>query len=200
MLLNTLALTEKKRIRQTIRQQRRSLNPLQQKIAAKELFKNAVKSQLFIRHRHIALYLSSDGEIDTRYILSFLKKTPSKIYLPTIHPLNKHQIVFCRFRNFANLTKNRFGISEPHFSSKDLIAAQNLSLVLFPLVAFDSMGNRLGMGGGFYDKAFKFKLGAANSPPRLIGLAHDFQKQKQLPTEPWDIKLHGVMTDKKMYR
>ena len=198
--MNPLALAEKKHLRLTLRQKRRSLNRLQQKTAAKALFKNAVRSQLFIKHKHIALYLSNDGEINTQYILSFLQKTPAKIYLPTIHPLNKHEIVFCRFKKHSNLTINRFGISEPHFNGKEKMAPQNLSLVLFPLVAFDIAGNRLGMGGGFYDKAFKFKRGAANSPPCLIGLAHDFQKQNKLPTEPWDISLGGIMTDKQMYR
>ena len=74
-----------------------------------------------------------------------------------------------------------------------------LSLVLLPLVAFDAKGNRMGMGGGYYDRAFEFKQKTLSYLPRLIGLAHELQKKEQLPTESWDIPLFAIFTDKKIY-
>ena len=72
--------------------------------------------------------------------------------------------------------------------------------VLFPLVGFDETGGRLGMGGGFYDRTFAFSRIRPCMAPKLVGLAHDFQRVEQLPIEPWDVPLHGVVTDKRCYR
>ena len=75
-----------------------------------------------------------------------------------------------------------------------------LDAVLFPLVGFDETGGRLGMGGGFYDRTFAFSRIRPCMAPKLVGLAHDFQRVEQLPIEPWDVPLHGVVTDKRCYR
>ncbi|MDH4134940.1 MAG: 5-formyltetrahydrofolate cyclo-ligase, partial [Gammaproteobacteria bacterium] len=72
--------------------------------------------------------------------------------------------------------------------------------VLMPLVAFDLHGNRLGMGGGFYDKSLAF-LGTRTRwlKPHLIGLAHDFQRVEKIEPCPWDVPLQGVATDQNLY-
>ncbi len=67
-----------------------------------------------------------------------------------------------------------------------------------PLVAFDRHGNRLGMGGGFYDRAFAFKRNHPYIRPMLIGLAHGVQEEGILEAAPWDIPLRAVATDKEI--
>jgi 5-formyltetrahydrofolate cyclo-ligase len=68
--------------------------------------------------------------------------------------------------------------------------------VITPLVAFDSLGSRLGMGGGFYDTTFMFKR-YSYSPqrPRLLGFAYDFQQVEKLESNPWDVALDAVLTE-----
>jgi 5-formyltetrahydrofolate cyclo-ligase len=73
------------------------------------------------------------------------------------------------------LKKNRFGILEPEINFKKIIPAWALDIVFTPLIAFDSEGNRLGMGGGFYDRTFSFLHNSKRSHPHLIGLAYEFQ-------------------------
>jgi 5-formyltetrahydrofolate cyclo-ligase len=76
----------------------------------------------------------------------------------------------------------------------------SLDLVFVPLVAFDKEGHRLGMGGGYYDRTFAFKTKHSHlKGPKLIGLAHDFQLQSQLPVMPWDIPLNAVITEAAIY-
>jgi 5-formyltetrahydrofolate cyclo-ligase len=71
-----------------------------------------------------------------------------------------------------------------------------LDLVLTPLVGFDHKGNRLGMGGGYYDRSFAFLLRRQNwKKPRLVGLAYDFQQLDKLPAKNWDVPLTAVATD-----
>jgi 5-formyltetrahydrofolate cyclo-ligase len=70
-----------------------------------------------------------------------------------------------------------------------------------PLVAFDEQGNRLGMGGGFYDRTLAYlKYRQHRRKPVLAGLAHEIQKIGQLTTQSWDIPLDCIITENKLYR
>ena len=90
------------------------------------------------------------------------------------------------------LKANRFGIAEPDLPASQLLPATRLDIIVVPLVAFDGHGNRLGMGGGFYDRSLADSSGHS---PLLIGYAHDLQQVNQLPARPWDKKLHAVVTE-----
>jgi 5-formyltetrahydrofolate cyclo-ligase len=57
----------------------------------------------------------------------------------------------------------------------------------------------MGMGGGFYDRTFEYKHKSPHAKPRLIGLAHDLQKQEELPINNWDVSLDAIVTDKNLY-
>ena len=92
------------------------------------------------------------------------------------------------------MKENRFGIKEPIDGSPS--SAQTLDLILIPLVGFDQRGNRLGMGGGFYDRTLAFKLKTPQRP-NLIGLAHECQRVEHLETDPWDIPMTGILTSHK---
>jgi 5-formyltetrahydrofolate cyclo-ligase len=89
--------------------------------------------------------------------------------------------------------KNRFGIEEPIFSP--LLGAHRMDVILMPLVGFDKHKNRLGMGGGFYDKTLSFhnKLKKFRVP-KLFGLAFDSQEVDRLNSQPWDVKVDGIVT------
>ena len=101
----------------------------------------------------------------------------------------------------STLQRDYFGIPEPIVRPRYQLRARDLDCVLLPLVAFDAQGFRLGMGGGYYDSSFAF-LGQPpqRSKPRLIGLAYGFQYIQQLPRDPWDITLDGVVTEQGLQR
>ena len=105
---------------------------------------------------------------------------------------NSNRMSFFVHRLEAPLTRNRFGIEEPPLGAP-WINTRALDLVLAPLVAFDDQGNRLGMGGGFYDRHF------GNLPqclrPLLVGVAHEVQCADALPAAPWDVPLDGILTE-----
>ena len=95
---------------------------------------------------------------------------------------------------------NRFGIPEPLAPSRSLIDARQLDLILMPLVGFDQQGNRLGMGGGFYDRTLAFMHHRkAWHRPKLVGLAHALQQVDSLEPSSWDVPLDGVATDKQLF-
>lgn len=191
---------DKKKLRAKIRKQRRALSHYQQRKASVNLCKQLKQSTLLLKHQHIALYLGNDGELDPQLLIQQLWKQKKHAYLPVIHPLYHNRLCFCLVTPNSKFSKNKFGILEPDFKDSKLFPRKNLSLVLMPLVAFDNAGNRIGMGGGFYDRSFAYKAESKHSRPKLIGLAHAFQEQESLPIEKWDIPLDGVLTDLNFYK
>ncbi len=108
---------------------------------------------------------------------------------------------FAPYEKNTRLRKNCFGILEPVYQKKQLKPARQLDLVLAPLVGFDGQGNRMGMGGGFYDRALqhlKQQSTAGNLRPKYVGIAHEVQKVAQLESHHWDIQLHAIITERQL--
>ena len=99
----------------------------------------------------------------------------------------------------SRMCLNRFGIEEVDALPNHAIKVSEIDLVLLPLVAFDKTGNRLGMGGGFYDATFAH-LKSKKTKPLFIGLAYQSQLVEDLPSDPWDLPLDGVCTEESFYR
>jgi 5-formyltetrahydrofolate cyclo-ligase len=75
-----------------------------------------------------------------------------------------------------------------------------LDWIFVPVVAFDARGNRLGMGGGYYDASLAvLRHRQCWRRPRLVGLAHEFQRIDTLDVDNWDVPLHGILTDQRFY-
>lgn len=194
---DTLSRTE---LRKHLRRQRRRLSIQQQQNASTTLALNLLTHPDLRRARHIALYLPNDGEIDPRVYLDVAQTRGVQFYLPVLHPIHAGRLVFSPYNQDTALSRNRFGIPEPAFSHGLRRPPWALDAVLFPLVGFDENGGRLGMGGGFYDRTFAFSRLRPRLAPKLIGIAHDCQKVAKLPVEPWDVPLHGVVTENRRYR
>ena len=115
--------------------------------------------------------------------------------------LRRGELRFARFHRGDRLVQNRFRIPEPIDKKSCQVAASELDLVLAPLVAFDGNGTRLGMGGVYYDRSFRFLRQRQNwSKPRLFGLAYEFQRVDHLQRRDWDIPVQGVLTESAIYR
>tara|TARA_R110002167_G_scaffold2178_11_gene11132 strand:- start:20442 stop:21080 length:639 start_codon:yes stop_codon:yes gene_type:complete len=193
-------------LRQSLRRQRRALSPQQQRQAAIKLARVLKHQALFIRAKRIGFYLPSDGEISPLPLIKQALAMGKKCFLPVLHPVRHNRLWFARYRPETRLIKNCYGISEPNIRLEPRALPQALDLVLLPLVGFDSMGGRLGMGGGYYDRTFAFKRRTErkdNRPPRkspaLIGLAHELQQQPKLELADWDIPLAAVATEHQLY-
>ncbi|MBE9396898.1 5-formyltetrahydrofolate cyclo-ligase [Pontibacterium sp. N1Y112] len=190
----------RQQLRQDIRRKRRALTRTQQLRAAKRLHAQLCRRPDFIRARHVALYLPNDGEIDPRPLLESCWKMGKKTYLPVLHPILHNRLWFVPFDRQTKLVRNIYKIEEPPIIKAPRRPPWALDLVLLPLVAFDADGNRMGMGGGYYDRTFSFKNRRQSIPgPKLIGLAHELQRVEHLPVENWDIPLAGIISDQASY-
>jgi 5-formyltetrahydrofolate cyclo-ligase len=188
--------SRRKALRKELRSARRALTPAQQQRASKQLFRRLAQHPLFIRSHHIAFYLANDGEIDPALLFNYARRLGKICYLPVISDWPRTRMAFQRIRPGQRWRRNRFGIVEPQTDRKVHARPWRLNLVLMPLVGFDDHGNRLGMGGGFYDRMFAYRrMRSSWTGPQLLGLAHTCQKVEALAVKSWDIPLDGIVTD-----
>jgi len=174
---------------------RRSLDHDTQQLNALRLAQRLGKTRLLRNAGRIACYLANDGEIATDHIIEAAWARGQQVYLPVLSPL-KNSLYFAPYRPDSRLRRNRFGIDEPACPQRHWLKAQQLDLVLLPLVAFDDAGNRLGMGGGFYDRTLTFMRHRSHRlRPFLVGLAHEIQRSEQLQASSWDIPLGAIATE-----
>jgi len=194
------ALLPRPQLRRMLRKARRALTRSQQQQAARGLYRQLAQQPLFRRARHISLYLPTDGEIDPQLLLRAAQRRGKATYLPVLSAWPRTKMVFQRIRPGEKLKPNRFRILEPRANLARQRKVWALDLVLLPLVGFDDVGGRLGMGGGFYDRSLAY-LARRNDwrKPTLLGLAHECQKVERLAQASWDVPLQGTVTDKAWY-
>jgi len=185
-------------LRSQLRARRRALDHTQRTACAHALARRLLTHPLFKRARHIACYLPVDGEIDTGPLLCRALAMGKRIYLPVLSPSGA--LWFAPYPGRGTMQRNRFGIPEPVCHPRERRNGRELDLVLAPLVGFDARGNRLGMGGGYYDRSFAFLKHRLHwQKPRLLGLAYEFQNVGTLPSHPWDVPLQGVVTEQQIH-
>ena len=186
-------------IRNQMRSARRDLSGEQQRADAAKLFARLIKHNKVQDAQHIGISLASDGEIDTLEFIKWCWANNKQVYLPVVHPFSKGHLLFLEYAEDTEMELNRYGIYEPKLEQPHTCAMKKLDIVFTPLVAFDRAGNRIGMGGGYYDRMlapwFKEKTG-----PYPIGLAHDCQQVEALPVEEWDVPLPEIITPSQHYQ
>ncbi|MBI5041761.1 MAG: 5-formyltetrahydrofolate cyclo-ligase [Gammaproteobacteria bacterium] len=183
-----------------MRAARRALTEHERWQCAHDCARHLLNHHAFRNARRIAAYLPADGELDTAPLIERAWEMGKRVYLPVLLPHGENRLWFARYTPDTHLVDNRFGIPEPARAAHTRASPLALDLVLTPLVAFDAHGHRLGMGGGFYDRSFAYLRHHTRwLRPRLIGLAYDFQRHARLPSQPWDVPLHAVVTDRHLY-
>ncbi|HYW91134.1 MAG TPA: 5-formyltetrahydrofolate cyclo-ligase [Gammaproteobacteria bacterium] len=188
---------DKSALRREMRRRRRELSADQRFHRGRAMSRIITALPLFRNSRRIALFLATDGEMDPGTVMQHAQAMDKQVFLPVLAGSPRRVgLRFVRHAPGEVLVANRFGIPEPLPDPGRVINPRFLDLVMAPLVAFDDHGNRLGMGGGYYDRTFEFlRLRRSWRKPRLIGVAHEFQRLAALPREPWDVPLSGVVTE-----
>ncbi|AZL85663.1 5-formyltetrahydrofolate cyclo-ligase [Aliivibrio salmonicida] len=186
-------------LRQDIRQRRKNLSQQYQHQAAYDLVQQCSTDLSIQKAQSIAIYLSADGEIGTHLLIEWLWEQGKNVFLPVIHPFSKGYLLFLEYDRTTPLIVNKYQIREPKLDKTKVIPISELDLILTPLVAFDHTGNRLGMGGGYYDRTLK-NWHQYQQGPMPIGIAHSCQQVDILPVESWDVPLPRIITSDKIWK
>jgi 5-formyltetrahydrofolate cyclo-ligase len=151
-----------------------------------------LSSPLFFRSNNIACYLPMVDEVDTRLIFDRAWRAKKQIFVPKIE--NNETMRFVKIQRNTRMEQNFFGLWEP--DSGLTLPPKNFDVVVTPVVAFDENCNRIGMGGGYFDRCFAFlNHNRRYRHTKLAGLAFDCQKVEKITPNPWDIRLYRVFTE-----
>ena len=176
----------KSELRKKILKIREKTNKINIQIDFNQIIKILKKEKIF-KKTIVGGYYPVNFEVDDLELLKKLKKNKFNISLPIIK--KNFQMDFYKWSFYDPLKINKYGIPEPE--------AQSIiypDILLIPLVAFDKNLNRLGYGGGYYDRLFK-KLSKKKKIIK-IGLAHSIQEIDKVPIDIHDQKLDYIITNK----
>ena len=142
----------------------------------------------------IGCYLPTRDEVQVDRIIARAWRAKKRVFVPVT---DNHWVMnFCELKADTVLIRNDFGIWEP--STGPFINARYLNIVIVPVVAYDSMNHRIGMGGGYYDRCFRFLKNRRKwLTPKLIGVAFECQKAKEIVPRLWDIPLYKVVSEQR---
>lgn len=191
--LNFSPAAQKIALRRHVAAMRRKVGSAARQRAARAATRKLLRCRCWQRARRVGLFVAYRDELPTQALLQAAWQQGKQVYVPKIHA---GRMRFARLSRLSATRRNRHGIPEP--AQAVYIGAQRLDMVLLPLTAFDARGARLGTGGGYYDRCLAAH--AARRQPLRIGWAYAFQQQNEIPTEPWDLRLHRVCTDAGLMR
>lgn len=194
-LINLMPSSERQRLRADLRTRRLQLDPRQRKEAARLAAGQFKRLRWWNNAKRVALYYPIGGELDPRPLRRLAGADAKLFYLPRLWPIRGKRLGFIRWQADTRWHRNRYGILEPVGGWGQLLSARQVDLVVTPLLGFDGNCNRLGTGGGYYDRSFAFRNRHSRiTRPRLVGLAYDCQLTGALERQPWDVPLDAVVT------
>jgi len=141
----------------------------------------------------VAVYLSSHRETDTAALIAAARRRAVRLYVPVVSDLRHRRLTF--YPLTGPTRTGRFGIAVPRRQSRPL-EPRWFDLIVVPLVGVDAQGRRLGMGGGFYDRALRFRrVRRSWNGPQLVGFGFDCQRVASVHADPWDVRLDFLATE-----
>jgi len=185
----------KSALRRELRRKRSAISSEDAREAALAAACHLVGSVWLRRAQHIAVYLNYGSELGTTPLIDVLLREGKNVYVPRIG--TERRMRFVEIKADTPLRLNMLGIKEPAGRLRTRRAKQ-FDVIVVPLLGFDSTGQRLGNGGGYYDRAL-----AAPRPfrkPLLVGYGYDIQRSTAIPSEPWDVRLNAVATEVGLYK
>lgn len=196
---------EQRALRQTLRQQlrrlRRAIPPQHRRAAALAVARSLARHPLIKPGARIGIYLAMRDELSLDAFIRVARLRRCQLFIPNITHQRRRQMRFYQLYAHSRLQLHGWGIPQLRTMREPPTASIMLDLVLVPLLGFDARGNRLGLGGGFYDRHFA-RLQRNNHwrRPRLMGVGYACQQLPALDSEQHDVRLDYIVTEAKCMR
>ena len=184
-------------MRSELQARRAAATPAQRISAAQSLRGTLEKIPEFLTDATIGGYWATSGELPLMALFDGMRQRDQIFHLPVVGPM--HSLQFVAWKVGDEVAPNRYGIPEPVHERSRRVAVDMIDVLLIPLLGFDRAGNRLGFGGGYYDRALEF-LREREHPAStlLVGVGYSFQEVEHIAAEPWDVKLDYVATEREL--
>ena len=185
---------EKKYLREILRECRRALPESYVTAVSRTVQLRILRSSYYGATPSVVLYVANDNEVSTDLILTDALRSGRRVMLPRVIP-GSHQLAIVRVRDRNELAPGALGLLEP--MGAEIVPIADLGEVLFcvPGLAFSRNGQRLGRGGGYFDRVL-----AAVAPQAITaGLAYSFQLLDRLPESPNDRRLNLIFTESALH-
>ena len=192
--------SQRRALRQQLKQARAGLTEAEQRQAAEQLVTMVLAQPWLEPCSTIAVYYSYGAELDTAPLIKALWKAGKTVCLPVLHPFSAGHLLMLRYDQSTTMRTNKYGIIEPVLDARFVVPMNDLDCIFTPLVGFDPAGNRLGMGGGYYDRTLSAWAAGHHPVLEVCGLAHECQFVAHIPVEPWDVPLPRVITPTRSWR
>ena len=184
---------DKKLLRKEMRARRKSLPEFERQTLSNEIIKKFLAQDVYKNSQIVMAYVSMPEEVQLQKIFTDAFNDKKILAVPLIIGAGEMQAV--QVESFDALEVGEFGILTVRKDSRKIISPEKINCVIVPGAAFDLNLNRLGLGGGFYDK---FLPRAVNA--KKIALAYEFQIVENVPTEPHDFKVDMIITEKRIVK
>lgn len=180
-------------LRRAVSKRRSTLSPTTCLSWSRAIQAKVVELPQYLAVRSIALYCAMRNEVETWAIMNHALGQKKKVFCPKTSGDHLPPL-FVQISSQADLVTGSLGAAEPHGDA--LLTPEDCegAMVIVPGVVFDVLGNRLGRGGGWYDRA----LAWFENRGVFIGLAYELQVVDKVPVEPWDKKVHYVITESRV--
>ncbi|HHT96611.1 MAG TPA: 5-formyltetrahydrofolate cyclo-ligase [Clostridiales bacterium] len=180
-------------LRTYIRKLRDNIEDENRNIFNERIYKTLISNELYKNSKAIYAYMSFDSEVDTVKLSEHILNNNKELYLPRI---NGKDMDFYKVNDLSSLVKSKFGLLEPDDDDnnidKYIYSKKDKKLMIIPGIAFDLNGNRIGYGGGYYDKF----LNKYNDSFIKVAIAYDIQLVNHINNEGHDIKVDYILTNK----
>lgn len=184
-------MTARSSLRRRLRAARRQLSPSQRSTATIQINQALIQHPRYRRARTVALYLAHGGEVSVAMTIDRALADGKTVLLPRVFGT---RLLFLPWQRGAPQTVGRYGIPRPARRSAPFTVRQ-IDLVIAPLVGFDTRNQRLGQGGGYYDRMFACRTTSSWQRPWLMGVAFGLQRVEKLPVQAWDVAMDTIIYD-----
>lgn len=189
---------DKANLRKTMLNKRNELNSELVELAGEKLLQKLIDMDALRAESCIFTYVDMNNELSTHRILNYCFEHNIRVCVPKVVPDGNTKVMkpYLIDNLDSDLARGTFGVMEPTFSDEVAktreVFINDIDVVLVPGLAFDEMGNRIGYGGGYYDKFFA-QLHKKGKPLK-VGICYDFQVIDKIQGENHDVPMDLVIS------
>lgn len=183
---------DKYTLREKNRTQRNQMSEEESKVKSSTILDQLLRLPDFMMADDLFTFVSFGKEVDTHGLITGALLSGKRVYVPKV--LDKKFMEFYQIETLEELLPGTLGILEPEPKNMGQMKEDRNQIMIVPGLAFDLMGNRIGYGGGYYDRYF---IEHPNPNLKKVAIAYDFQIEKVLQTEQFDVPMHRIVTEKR---